>query len=211
VLGGMSGLPVASWVEGRGGGEIHDFDTPGKVGGHVLHEGDRVVLRSAGGGGYGDPLERAAERVAEDVGAGFVSPRAAERLYGVMLAGDGSVDEAATARRRAEIRAGRVRLEAVVSAAEDCYRAGPVSRRRICRLDPGDAARAGIGEGDLVEFDTRRAAPLRAWAVIDAAVSPGTLPIDARGLGILCAKQGEAIEVRLLRRAGSGPRDAQGM
>jgi N-methylhydantoinase B len=86
-----------------------------------------------------------------------------------------------------------------------------VSRRRICRLNPADAGRAGIGEGDLVELDTRRAAPLRAWAGIDAAVPPGMLPIDARGLGILCAKQGEAIEVRLLRRVGSGPRDEQGM
>jgi N-methylhydantoinase B len=209
VLGGMSGLPVASWVEGRGGGAIHDFDTPGKVGGHVLYEGDRVVLRSAGGGGYGDPLQRPAERVADDVGLGFVSPRAAERLYGVVLVADGSVDEAATARRRAEIRGGRVRLEAV--AARDCYRAGPVSRRRICRLNPADASRAGIGEGDLVELDTRRAAPLRAWAEIDAAIAQGTLPIDARGLDIQRAKLGEAIEVRLLRRAGSGPRDEQGI
>ena len=39
VLGGMSGLPVASWVEGRGGGAIHDFDTPGKVGGHRAARG----------------------------------------------------------------------------------------------------------------------------------------------------------------------------
>ena len=168
-----------------------------------------VMLRSAGGGGYGDPLQRPAERVADDVGLGFVSVRAAERLYGVVLAGDGKVDEAATARRRAEIRGGRVRLEAV--AAKDCYRAGPVSRRRICRLNPADAARAGIGEGDLVELDTRRAAPLRAWAEIDAAIAQGTLPIDARGLDIQRAKLGEAIEVRLLRRAGSGPRDEQGI
>ena len=102
-----------------------------------------------------------------------------------------------------------MRLEAV--AAKDCYRAGPVSRRRICRLNPADASRAGIGEGDLVELDTRRAAPLRAWAEIDAAIAQGTLPIDARGLDIQRAKLGEAIEVRLLRRAGSGPRDEQGI
>jgi N-methylhydantoinase B len=208
VLGGASGLPVASWVEGAGGA-IHDFDTPGKVGGHVLHEGDRVVLRSAGGGGYGDPLERPAGRVAEDVALGFVSAEAAERLYGVVLAAGGGVDVEVTTRRRAEIRARRVHLEAV--AGEDCYRAGPVSRRRICRLNPADAARARIGDGDLMELDTRRAAPLRAWAEIDAAAAPGTLPIDARGLGMLRAKLSEPIEIRLLRRAGSGPRDAQGI
>ena len=206
VLGGSSGLPVASWVE-QVDGKTHDFDTPGKVGGHVLHEGDCVVLRSAGGGGYGDPLERPPERVAEDVGLGYVTVQAAERLYGVVLA-SGAVDSAATERRRAAMRAARVRLEAVP--AEDCYRPGPVSRRRICRLNPADAARAGIGEDDLIELDTRRAAPLRAWAVIDAAVAPGTLPIDARGSSILCAVAGEAIEIRLLRRAGIGPRDEQG-
>jgi N-methylhydantoinase B len=208
VLGGSSGLPVASWVEQARGG-IHDFDTPGKVGGHVLNEGDRVVLRSAGGGGYGDPLERQAERVAEDVGLGYVSARAAERLYGVVLTADGGVDSEATAQRRAQIRAARVRLNPVP--VEDCFRAGPVSRRRICRLHPADGSRAGIGDGDLVEIDTRRAAPLRAWGQIDVAVAPGTLPIDARGLSILCAGAGEAIEVRLLRRAGAGPRYAQGL
>jgi N-methylhydantoinase B len=208
VLGGASGLPVASWVEGADGA-VHDFDTPGKVGGHVLHEGDRVVLRSAGGGGYGDPLARPAERVAEDVGLGYVSAQAAERLYGVVLTAGGGVDGEATARLRAGIRASRMRLEALSS--ENCWRAGSVSRRRICRLNPADAARARIDAGDLVELDTRRAAPLRAWAELDAAVVPGTLPIDARGLGILRAKLGEAIEVRLLRRAGAGPRDAQGL
>ncbi len=207
VLGALSGLPVASWVE-QVDGRTHDFDTPGKVGGHVLHAGDRVVLRSAGGGGYGDPLERPAERVAEDVALGYVSARAAERLYGVMLVG-GAVDDAATEQRRAALRAARVRLDAVL--VEDCYRPGPVSRRRICRLNPADATRAGIGEDDLIEIDTRRAAPLRAWAVIDATVAPGTLPIDARGLSILCADAGQPIEVRLLRRAGLGPRDEQGM
>ena len=186
VLGGMSGLPVACWVEGRGGGAIHDFDTPGKVGGHVLHEGDRVVLRSAGGGGYGDPLQRPAERVAEDVGArlrlGAGGGAALRRGAGGRWQRGRGGDGAAQGR---DPRVGACGSRRWLR--KDCYRAGPVSRRRICRLNPADAARAGIGEGDLVEVDTRRAAPLRAWAEIDAAVAPGTLPIDARGLDILRA------------------------
>lgn len=144
------------------------------------------MLRSAGGGGYGDPLKRPVERVAEDVALGYVSAKAAQRLYGVVLTANGRPDPQATTQRRAAIRAGRFHLRAVP--ADDCYRAGSVSRRRICRLNPADAARAGLGDDDLVELDTRRAAPLRAWVTIDPAVEPGTLPIDARGLAILRAR-----------------------
>ena len=59
-------------------------------------------LDTPGGGGHGDPLARDPERVLADVREGAVSPEAAERDYGVVLAQrDRSwvVDEAATARR----------------------------------------------------------------------------------------------------------------
>ena len=65
VLGGLSGKPLSSWVETIDH-ETIGFATPGKVGGHLVEEGERVVLRSAGGGGYGDPLDRPPGRVAED-------------------------------------------------------------------------------------------------------------------------------------------------
>ena len=60
-----------------GGGVIEDFDTPGKIAGHPVEEGATVVIRSAGGGGYGDPLLRDPERVATDVREGYVSSNAA--------------------------------------------------------------------------------------------------------------------------------------
>jgi N-methylhydantoinase B len=54
-----------------------------------------------GGGGYGDPLERAVEEVADDVRQGYVSVKAAE-LYGAVVDPDTLVvDRAATERRRA--------------------------------------------------------------------------------------------------------------
>src|SRR5207344_653637 len=65
VLGGLSGFPVGAWIDRHGA--IEDFDTPGKVAGHPLQEGSIVMICSAGGGGYGDPLVRDAERVAYDV------------------------------------------------------------------------------------------------------------------------------------------------
>ncbi|WP_335948236.1 hydantoinase B/oxoprolinase family protein [Salipiger bermudensis] len=66
----------------------------------VLQPGDVLEVRSAGGGGRGNPLEREPWRVARDVARGYVSVEAAERDYGVILK-DGEVDEAATEAARA--------------------------------------------------------------------------------------------------------------
>ena len=54
----------------------------------------------AGGGGFGNPIERDPDRVAEDVRNGLVSSAAALRDYGVVLADDGTVDARATAEAR---------------------------------------------------------------------------------------------------------------
>jgi N-methylhydantoinase B len=61
---------------------------------------DIYILRWCGAGGYGDPLARDPAAVAEDVRAGMVSADEAQRLCGVVLSGDGDVDEAATKERR---------------------------------------------------------------------------------------------------------------
>ena len=50
-----------------------------------VREGESWVAESTGGGGYGDPLERDAERVRTDVRNGFVSFESAHRDYGVVL------------------------------------------------------------------------------------------------------------------------------
>jgi N-methylhydantoinase B len=50
-----------------------------------VEAGDRVVLCGGGGGGWGDALERAPEKVLADVVAGYVSVAAAERDYGVTV------------------------------------------------------------------------------------------------------------------------------
>jgi N-methylhydantoinase B len=59
---------------------------------------------AGGGGGYGDPLLRPAERVAEEVRYGTISPESARRDYGVALDPRTlAVDEAATRRLRARV------------------------------------------------------------------------------------------------------------
>jgi N-methylhydantoinase B len=61
----------------------------------------RLAIRSPGGGGVGDPLLRPIEHVMRDLRDGVVSPEAAARDYGVVLAADGrTLDPEATARRR---------------------------------------------------------------------------------------------------------------
>jgi N-methylhydantoinase B/oxoprolinase/acetone carboxylase alpha subunit len=76
--------------------EHYGLVSPSKFANVRLHRGDRVRLVSPSGGGYGDPLDRAPADVATDVHEGFVSVGSAERLYGVIIAADGTVDQAAT-------------------------------------------------------------------------------------------------------------------
>lgn len=74
-----------------------------------VREGESWVGESTGGGGYGSPLDRDAERVRIDVRNGFVSLEAAERDYGVVLDPDTlELDQAATEELRARLRADRV-------------------------------------------------------------------------------------------------------
>jgi len=194
VLGGLAGVPVGAWIERQGAASC--FDTPGKVAGHLIEAGSTLMVRSAGGGGYGDPLQRDPERVALDVREGYVSAEAARLIYGVVIGADGGIELAATQKARERLRAVRFRLTAVLDG--DVFEPGSVSRRRVCRLNPSDARAAGIGEDAGVELDVARAAPLRAWARLDWSVAQGTLPIDARGLSILKAAAGELVHLRAI-------------
>lgn len=73
----------------------------GSVDTAVLHPGDVLEVRSAGGGGRGNPMAREPWRVAEDVARERVSVEAAAAEYGVVLK-DGTVDELATEALRAK-------------------------------------------------------------------------------------------------------------
>ncbi len=73
--------------------------------GVMLRRGDVFRIETGGGGGWGHPFDREAERVQLDVLGGFVSQQSAERDYGVVLVGDGmELDAEATRWLRAERR-----------------------------------------------------------------------------------------------------------
>jgi len=64
--------------------------------------GALITVRTPGGGGYGNPLERDPALVGRDVARGYFSAEAAARDYGVVLRGAPvEVDVEATTRLRA--------------------------------------------------------------------------------------------------------------
>ena len=114
VNGGQAGRPFRVDIEG------HAME--GLVDAHRVRAGEVIRIRTTGGGGWGDPLNRAPEKVAADVRDGKVSPEGARDDYGVVLTeGGGCVDAGlvtvpgsdlvadleATAALRARVRAGR--------------------------------------------------------------------------------------------------------
>jgi N-methylhydantoinase B len=111
---------------------------PSKAENVAVAAGDKLVFRTAGGGGLGDPLDRDAELVATEVAQGLVSASQAESAYGVVLAEDGSVDADATEARRAELREDRDELEA--------FDYGPL---------PDEETMAGEIAAERREFDDR--------------------------------------------------------
>jgi N-methylhydantoinase B len=101
VLGGMDG--AAHGLILNEGDEDEDNLTLKAVGRRLV-AGDRVTILAGGGGGYGDPLDRAVELVAEDVRRGLVTPGHAAEAYGVVIDASATVDAEATARLRASKR-----------------------------------------------------------------------------------------------------------
>jgi N-methylhydantoinase B/oxoprolinase/acetone carboxylase alpha subunit len=73
---------------------------PQMLGNVGFKPGESFVFHSGGGGGWGDPLERDAALVAEDVRNEIVSREQAEAQYGVILSDGLELDEQATAQRR---------------------------------------------------------------------------------------------------------------
>lgn len=93
LSGGGPGGGSRTWVETPEGETRH---LPSKVT-TSLPPNTRIVLETAGGGGYGSPLERDPARVAEDVAEGFISVERAKEAYGVAVdKKSGLVDEIAT-------------------------------------------------------------------------------------------------------------------
>jgi len=97
MFGGADGVP-AQLIKRRTDGT--DVALPSKLPYHPFREGERLIAIRACGGGYGDPLERAAEDVLDDVIDQYMSREKALADYGVVITESLTVDAAATERER---------------------------------------------------------------------------------------------------------------
>jgi N-methylhydantoinase B len=194
VCGGGPGATNRFWVR-RDGRRLAPSPLPGKVSGFALEPGDVVLMESSGGGGFGDPLERDLARVVADLAEGYVTPEAAEAVYGVVLRG-GLVDEVATAARRAELRDVRLRVRVVAAPGLDA------GRGREIRLSADGAQRLAVRPGAVIELVNPRGAPLRAWvANVNAASADAGGPVVELApiaLRMLAVADGAEVEVRAI-------------
>src|SRR5581483_7501461 len=101
LAGGAAGATTSAAI--RRNGEA--IALPAKCEYFPLAKGDVETVRTAGGGGFGPPCERDAERVRADVAEGYVTREAACERYGVVLDAALAIDERATAKRREAMRA----------------------------------------------------------------------------------------------------------
>ena len=95
--GGRDGTPAVQFKVGANG----DQTVLPNVVQLALQPGEMIRGLDAGGGGYGDPMERDPERVRMDVARGWETPERAREIYGVVLTGEREsdslrVDRAAT-------------------------------------------------------------------------------------------------------------------
>jgi N-methylhydantoinase B len=84
ILGGQPGACSEKWII-RGTAEPEPL--PSKIDNVRVEAGDRIVFITAGGGGWGDPLERDPRRVRNDVARKLMTQEKARVAYGVILTG----------------------------------------------------------------------------------------------------------------------------
>lgn len=138
IEGGLPSIPHGLTLR-RAGRE--DEEWLGSVFSDVpLASGDVFSRPTAGGGGYGDPLEREPARVRDDVADDYVSLERARKDYGVVLRvvdvdlAEYEVDAAATAHERGRIRG--LRRAWLATPPEEVarrYRAGELDRMDVVR------------------------------------------------------------------------------
>jgi N-methylhydantoinase B len=107
VNGGRAGRPFQVTVDPGGPNER---ELPGLVDAEPVRAGEVIRIRTTGGGGWGDPLEREVGLVVRDVRWGKVSRAAAHDDYGVVVEGPDDepvADLAASAALRARLAAER--------------------------------------------------------------------------------------------------------
>jgi N-methylhydantoinase B len=182
IEGGLPSMPHGLSIK-RAGAEEEDW--LGSVFSDVpIGSGDVFSRPTAGGGGFGDPLERDPALVLEDVADDYVSTERAAKDYGIVLTVVDAeicayaVDEAATKATREAIRRQRSRWLATdpeeVAAG---YRAGEIDQLDVVRryavvLDWDTGALLPVSTGQFREMFHKRTAAT--WARSGSAETPAS-------------------------------------
>jgi N-methylhydantoinase B len=105
ILGGRPAVCSEKWLVRKDGSRE---PLPSKIDNVRVRNGDRVIFRTAGGGGWGDPLERDPMRTRNDVARKLMTERKAREDYGVVLTGPNlDLDRRATDELRDSMRRNR--------------------------------------------------------------------------------------------------------
>lgn len=109
AAGAAGGLPGATirYRLARADGSVEPLDI--KAVGVTLEPGEYFELHCASGGGFGDPLDRDADDVFDDLQAGRIDQGIARDVYGVAFSSDGEIDREATATQRDAMRRDRLK------------------------------------------------------------------------------------------------------
>ncbi|MEM2793909.1 MAG: hydantoinase B/oxoprolinase family protein, partial [Candidatus Methanomethylicia archaeon] len=99
LLGGKDGKTGEAFII-KANGEVVKLKSKQTV---RMEKEDIFIIRTAGGGGYGDPLERDPEQVLIDLENKYITPEQAIRDYGVVII-DGKIDYEETYRLRRKLR-----------------------------------------------------------------------------------------------------------
>ena len=158
VEGGLPSMPHGLMVKHADTGEEKWLGSV--FSNYKIKSGDKFTRPTAGGGGYGDPLERDTERVRQDVIDEYVSVKRAELDYGVVIKVidadmlDYEIDIAATEKARAHIREHRVgwaRMDP--DGVSQMYQKGEINEMDAVRKY---AVILDWGSGELMQNSTRQ-------------------------------------------------------
>lgn len=192
-----SGYPGASndFFVIRNGKEVAPSETPGKVSGFPLRRDDVVSIRTSGGGGWGDPLDRDPQKVLIDVLEGYLTAQLAKEMFGVVIS-NGKISTAKTATLRKTMRKRQLHLVLKTFPEPD------TNDRRYCELAPAVMKRLGVSDGAPLEIETPHGPVLRVWARGKGGFSSDIVRVGALAASILRVRPGQRVAVRRLRATG---------
>lgn len=108
VRGGLAAAPVRA-IKRERDGSLSPLPACADV---TLRPGEFIISNSAGGGGYGLPIDREPARVLHDLREGWISAERARSVYGVATTGDAETDTIAIDAAATDALRDRMRAEA---------------------------------------------------------------------------------------------------